>query len=69
MKITAKTVSTAQLPKGKLDTIYFDDVLRGFGLRLRISGGRLHRSYCVQYKREPSRASWGRSPPRPQGAS
>jgi len=51
VKITAKTVSTAQLPKGKLDTIYFDDVLRGFGLRLRISGGRLHRSYCVQYKR------------------
>jgi integrase len=51
VKITAKTVAAAGLPAGKTDAIYFDDALPGFGLRVRMSGGRIHRSYVVQYKR------------------
>jgi integrase len=50
MKIDAKTVTRLALPEGKADAIYFDDVLPGFGLRLRQSGDQLRRSWIVQYR-------------------
>ena len=46
MKLTAATIALLVLPDGIDDKIYFDDDLRGFGLRLRRSGDR---SYWVQY--------------------
>ena len=47
MKLTAKTVAALRLPEGRSDTIYFDDDVPGFGLRLRSGGGR---SWIFQYK-------------------
>jgi integrase len=54
MKLTAKTIASVKLPDGKLDVIYFDDALPGFGFRMRMSGGRIHRSWIVQYRRAGS---------------
>jgi integrase len=52
MNLTAKTVAALQLPAGKADAIYFDDALPGFGYRLRVgAGGKLLRSWVVQYRR------------------
>jgi integrase len=47
VKLTAITVRTAVLPAAKSETIFFDDDLPGFGLRLREGGGR---SFVFQYK-------------------
>jgi integrase len=47
MKLTQATVATLKLPKGKAETITFDNDLPGFGLRLRKSGAR---SWIYQYK-------------------
>jgi integrase len=47
MKLTAKTVASVTLPRGKQDVIYFDDDLPGFGLRLRESG---HKTWIAQYR-------------------
>jgi integrase len=47
MKLTATTVRTEELPKGKSEAIFFDDDLPGFGLRLREGGSR---SFIFQYK-------------------
>src|SRR5262245_26683743 len=47
MKLDAKTVAALELPAGKLDTIFFDDEVAGFGLRLRAGG---HRSWITQYR-------------------
>jgi integrase len=46
MKLTASVVSRLALPDGIDDRIYFDDDLKGFGVRLRRSGDR---SWWVQY--------------------
>ncbi len=46
MKLTASTIACLALPHGSDDKIYFDDDLKGFGVRLRRSG---HRSFVVQY--------------------
>ena len=50
MKLDAKTVAKLALPDGKRDTIYFDDDLTGFGLRLRASGARVRRTWVAQYR-------------------
>jgi integrase len=52
MRIDAKTVAKLKLPEGKSDAIHFDDTMPGFGLRLRRgAGGKLLRSWIVQYRR------------------
>ena len=51
MKLTAKAVAALTLPAGKSDAIHFDDGMPGFGYRLRLgAGGRVMRSWVVQYK-------------------
>lgn len=40
MKFTARTIATLALPEGKSDTIFWDDDVPGFGLRIRQSGSR-----------------------------
>jgi Arm DNA-binding domain len=51
MKLDADTVATLTLGD-KRDVIHFDDVLTGFGIRLRRGAGdRILRSWVVQYKR------------------
>jgi integrase len=51
VKLDAKTVASLALAPGKLDTIYFDSAMPGFGLRLRMgAAGRLLRSWVVQYR-------------------
>ena len=50
IKLDAKTIAKLALPEGKLDAIYFDDDLGGFGLRLRASGDRVRRTWIAQYR-------------------
>lgn len=51
MKLDADTIKTLlELPPGKTDAIFFDEELKGFGLRLRGDGGRLRRSWIAQYR-------------------
>jgi integrase len=51
MKLDAKTVAALGLGD-KRDVIHFDDTLPGFGYRLRLgAGGKVLRSWIVQYKR------------------
>jgi integrase len=52
MRLTSKTVGRIELPPDKSDLIVFDADLAGFGIRLRRSGGgKVRRSYVVQYRR------------------
>src|SRR5215470_7974790 len=46
MKLTATTLSSARLAAGKREQILFDDVIPGFGLRLREGGSR---TFVFQY--------------------
>jgi integrase len=55
MKLTAKAVTTLNLPEGLTDKITFDDTLPGFGLRLQRSGDMVRRSWVVQYRRAGTR--------------
>jgi len=51
MKLDAKTVAALKLD-GKTDAIHFDNEMAGFGFRLRLgAGGKVLRSWIVQYKR------------------
>jgi Arm DNA-binding domain len=50
MKLDAKTIASLALPAGKTEQFYWDDELRGFGLRLRRRGDRLHRTWVAQYR-------------------
>jgi integrase len=50
MKLTAKSITPAQLPAGKDDHVEWDDELSGFGFRLRRGGGRVRRTFIVQYR-------------------
>src|SRR4029077_4229470 len=51
MKLESKSVAALKLD-GKTDMIHFDDALPGFGYRLRQgAGGRVLRSWVVQYRR------------------
>jgi len=53
MKLTAKTTAALAMPVGKTDYIIWDDDPRGFGFRLRAgAGGKVLRSWIVQYKRD-----------------
>jgi len=47
MKLTQKTITTLDLPKGKSETIVFDDDLPGFGVRIRAGGSRC---FVFQFK-------------------
>ena len=47
MKLTQKTVAALDLPKGKSETIVFDEDLPGFGLRIRAGG---KRTWVYQFK-------------------
>ena len=51
MKLDRKTVARLALPAGKSDVIVFDELLPGFGLRLRRAGGQVRKSWIVQYRR------------------
>jgi integrase len=53
MKFSQASVAKFKLPEGKLDHIEFDDNMPGFGLRVRNSGTREHRTYILQYKIGP----------------
>ena len=46
MRLTATTIRSLTLPAGKVDHVYFDDDLPGFGLRVRSTGGK---TWMVQY--------------------
>ena len=61
-KLTATTVRTEELPKGKSEQIFFDDDIPGFGLRLREGGSK---SFVFQYKLGPRnhRMSLGKATP------
>jgi hypothetical protein len=49
--LTKTTVAELLLPANKVDAIFFDDVLPGFGLRLRLDSKRkIRRSYVVQFR-------------------
>jgi integrase len=50
MKLTARSVAVAGLPAGKDDHVEWDDELSGFGFRLRAGGGRVRRTFIVQYR-------------------
>jgi integrase len=50
MKLTAKTTTSAKLPPGKTDHIEWDDELAGFGLRLRLGGDRMRKTWVAQYR-------------------
>jgi hypothetical protein len=47
MRLTRPTVAKLALPAGKSEAIYFDEMLPGFGLRLRAGG---KRTWIVQYR-------------------
>jgi integrase len=47
MKLSVKEISALTLPGGKIDHVFWDDELPGFGLRLRAGGSR---SWVFQYK-------------------
>jgi integrase len=50
MRLDAKTVARLTLPDGKSEQVYWDSKLRGFGLRLRRRGERLHKTWISQYR-------------------
>jgi integrase len=50
-RLDKKTAAALTLPDGKTEDIHWDDQLDRFGLRLRRSGGRVLRSWIVQYRR------------------
>jgi integrase len=55
MKLDSRTIAELRLAGGKTDAIFFDDELRGFGLRLRQRGERLQRSWVAQYRTSDGR--------------
>jgi integrase len=50
MKLTARTTASAALPDGKTDHIEWDDDLTGFGLRIRLGGDRVRKTWIAQYR-------------------
>jgi integrase len=50
MKLTQAAVDALVLPEGKDDHIEWDDDLGRFGHRLRRSGDKVGRSWCIQYR-------------------
>ena len=47
MKLTDRTVEATRCPDGRKDALIFDDVLKGFGLRITAGGKRV---FIVQYR-------------------
>ena len=47
MKLTDRTVEATRCPVGRKDALIFDDILKGFGLRVTASGKRV---FIVQYR-------------------
>jgi integrase len=45
-------LESKELPEGKFDAVYFDKLLSGFGVRIRVrrSGGVIRRSWILQYR-------------------
>jgi integrase len=51
MKLTTKSVATAELPPGRDDHVIWDPEIAGYGLRLRAAGsGRVRKTFIVQYR-------------------
>jgi integrase len=50
MKITARTTASAGLPEDKTDHIFWDEDLTGFGLRIRLGGDRVRKTFVAQYR-------------------
>jgi integrase len=50
MKLNAKTIASLKLPAGRAEAFFWDEEFSGFGLRLRQSGGRLRRTWVIQYR-------------------
>jgi integrase len=50
MKLTKAAADKLSLPAGKTDHIAWDDDLKGFGLRMRASGGKVVKSWVFQYR-------------------
>ena len=50
MRLDAKTIVNLTLPTGKAEQIYWDSELHGFGLRLRLRGRQLRRTWIAQYR-------------------
>jgi integrase len=50
MKLTAKTTASVKLPGAKTDHIEWDGELPGFGLRLRVGGDQVRRTWVAQYR-------------------
>ena len=50
MNLDTITIKTLELPPDKTDAIFFDEDLKGFGIRLRSDGGKLRRTWIVQYR-------------------
>jgi len=50
VKITKRFVDSVELPDGKNDHTFWDAELKGFGLRVRLSGNALKKSYIIQYR-------------------
>ena len=50
MKLDAKSVAGLILPEGKDEIVQWDDELPKFGLRLRRGGGRIIKTWVVQYR-------------------
>jgi hypothetical protein len=50
MKLDDKAVGKLRLQGGKIDQIFFDDALRGFGFRVRCDGGDVRKSWIAQYR-------------------
>jgi integrase len=55
MKIDNGHVARAVLPAGKVDICFWDDALTGFGLRLRLQGDKVRKSFIVQYRNATGR--------------
>ncbi len=50
IKLDAKSVARLKLPDGKKEEIFWDEELPGFGLRHRLIGDRVVRTWLVQYR-------------------
>jgi hypothetical protein len=52
MRLNAANIAKVTLPPGRTDAIFFDDTLKGFGLRLRIAADRrVVGTWVLQWKR------------------
>src|SRR5215471_8376400 len=58
MKLDNKTITTLTLPPGKVDHVFWDDDLPGFGYRLHRSSekGRVRSAYIIQYRNQAGRS-------------